>query len=350
MITLLTGLPGHGKSYYITEQLLKAMKEGGTDRRYFQFGVRGLDLPGVETFEPEKWFELPEKSFFVIDEAQQVFPTAAPGTPKPKKITEFETHRHKGFDCIIATQQASQIHHHLRGLAGEHIHVHRPLGMGFANVWRFERACDPNDYHNKQAATKSLMRFSPDIWNHYHSATHHTVKRKLPIRLLLIPVLLVALVFTVVWGVKFFTGQKKTVDQNGNIVASGSTSSIFPSGMHTPGAAKAIASPLDYIRQYQPRVASVLASAPRYDDLNKPVEAPKISACIATVTRCVCYTQQATVYRVPESVCRSFADIGSFDDTRSSLPNGFNPVSATQSAPPVSVTTPAGVLASSASK
>lgn len=315
MITLLTGLPGHGKTYYLTKTLKELIAKHGQDRRYFVNGIPDFSLPGVEPFDAEKWYELPEKSFFVIDEAQRIFPTAQPGTPIGKKLSEFETHRHRGLDCIIITQHSGLIHHHLRRLVGEHIHVKRPFGMSFANVMRFEGVKNPEDYHDAKTATKSVMRFSPDIWSHYRSATHHTVKMRIPFKLILLPLLLVLLGGIAWYGVQFFKGQQKTVSADGKIVSGQSAIPGLPTGMQPHQGEKRTLSPEEYLKQWEPRIAAVPSSAPRYDELTKPADFPRVAACVVIGQQCKCWTQQATAIKVSDSSCRSFVNSGEFDDT-----------------------------------
>lgn len=314
MITLLTGLPGNGKTYYLVKTLTELIKKEGQQRRYFQNGITDFSVPGVETFEPEKWYELPDKSFFVIDEAQRIFPTAQPGGPIGKKLSEFETHRHRGMDCIIITQDASLIHHHLRRLVGEHINVERPFGMPFANVLTFQGLKNPKDYHDRQTATKSVMRFSPEVFNQYRSATHHTVKTRIPFKLILLPILLCVFVAA---GYAAYTGlrsQQRTVGADGKPVQSTGVPGMYPTGMEPKGQSAKALTPVEYAKQWEPRINQVPWSAPRYDELTKPQDFPRVAACVQLAGRCNCWTQQATAIKVSDSICKTFVASGEFDD------------------------------------
>lgn len=71
MITLMTGLPGHGKTLYCIKMVReRAEKEGRTV--YFH-GIKELTLPWVEMHSPESWPDCPDGSIVVIDECQKSY-------------------------------------------------------------------------------------------------------------------------------------------------------------------------------------------------------------------------------------------------------------------------------------
>ena len=62
-----------------------------------------------------------------------------------------------------------------------------------------------------------------------------------------------------------------------------------------------------------PVIASLPWTAPIYRPLAKPVTFPKISGCIANEKKCKCFTQQATIVDLEESVCRMMVKRKIFD-------------------------------------
>ena len=69
-------------------------------------------------------------------------------------------------------------------------------------------------------------------------------------------------------------------------------------------------STVEYLREQQPRVAGLAYTAPVYDEVTKPVEAPYPAACVKMGDRCGCYSQQATKLDVPKALCESIVSGG----------------------------------------
>ena len=120
MIELLQGLPGSGKSYYaVSNRIVSALKSGRRvyavmDLVYSDFwsGLRGLGFNELRerliicddlSFIPS----LVENDFVVIDECQRFF--RAGSNPDKDVLYWFETHRHKGLDVILITQDYMKI-------------------------------------------------------------------------------------------------------------------------------------------------------------------------------------------------------------------------------------------------
>ncbi|MBN0698390.1 zonular occludens toxin, partial [Pseudomonas aeruginosa] len=81
----------------------------------------------VEFDTPEEWYNLPDGSVIVIDEAQRVFGNDG-SRARPEKVTRFETHRHQGLDIHLITQHPSLLCTPVRKLVGKHINFIRPYG------------------------------------------------------------------------------------------------------------------------------------------------------------------------------------------------------------------------------
>lgn len=147
------------------------------------------------------WYELPRNSVIFVDECQQTFPPRPVGARVPMHCSEFETHRHKGYDVFLVTQDAKLLDNHVRRLAGVHMHFFRPFGGSIIKrVWS-DKVIDPDDYFQKKAAQVSTAPRDKKYYGLYWSADVHTHKFKVPTKLLLIfPVF-----FGVIYGIYFVT-------------------------------------------------------------------------------------------------------------------------------------------------
>ena len=180
MITLITAVPGSGKSLYMVGRILKWLEEG----RAVYANINGLNIPGVHP-SPDDWRDTPEGSVVIYDECQE--PHLYPSNAKPGEVTDprlkaMEKHRHTGHDLVFATQSPTFVHHHVRKLVGEHIHLYRPNGMQGANIYTWSGfACtDPNDRREQERADHQLWKFPREHFNLYKSATVHTHKFRFP--------------------------------------------------------------------------------------------------------------------------------------------------------------------------
>src|SRR4249919_828308 len=118
-ITLLTGLPGSGKTQRMVKFLKEAHERG---ELLFVSNLNGLKLPHSVCTNPRDWRSLPAGSILVVDEAQEFFRTRR-GGEAPEYITAMERIRHHGVRLVLATQQPDYLDAHLRGLVGLHEHL-----------------------------------------------------------------------------------------------------------------------------------------------------------------------------------------------------------------------------------
>ena len=97
MITLITGLPGSGKTLFtIADVMPMAEKE---NRQVYYSGIAECTVPGwIELENGEDWYNCPDGSIVIIDECQRVFRPRATGAHVPKYVSRFETHRHQGLE------------------------------------------------------------------------------------------------------------------------------------------------------------------------------------------------------------------------------------------------------------
>jgi len=188
MITLITAVPGSGKTLYTIGLINKALSEG---RPVFH-NINGLVYKKFTNHHllqesPDDWRDTPEGSLVVYDEAQQahLYPSNAQrGKVEDARLTAMETHRHTGHDLIFITQAPTFVHHHIRKLVGEHIHLYRGRGLGGAMRYEWSHTCDaPNDRREQERATAEFWKFPKEHFSFYTSAVMHTHKFKFPVKI-----------------------------------------------------------------------------------------------------------------------------------------------------------------------
>ncbi len=346
MLVIRTGKPGHGKTLNtIREVDQKAHAEG---RVVYFHNINGLkpDQLQAQWFEfedPEKWFELPNDSIIVVDEAQGWFGARDPRARPPEHITRFETMRHQGHEVHLVTQDPRYLDVHLRRLCNSHIHYWRVFKS--AQLLRFESEVVVEKVELKTSfkdADKKSLRLDKRYFGAYTSsnAKHH-FQTKVPTKFILAICVLVGAGFLVYRAYERYSTEKAALE-----TASAPSGSMVEQVRDTVGAfirsapsESADASPKtveQYLNQRVPRVQDLPASAPIYDGLTAPATYPK-PVCIATtdldlitrnhrrmmlgetadgLTGCACNTQQGTRLDVSFDFCMSVVTNGYFDHTR----------------------------------
>lgn len=208
MITIITGQPGNGKTLMGMWLMAKeyernaaAVKAGKEQPRRFFSNVKGATteenpeaFPWVERMPSHNdWTKLPHGSFVQLDEAHSdgetpglerygcLFPsTGKPGESSDPRIRAMSTSRSSfSIDLQLITQWPSKIHHQVRTLAGEHIHMSRAFGLERAGVLKWTRVqADPYDEDQREKAEEEIWPYPKDIYRRYVSATLHTSAHK----------------------------------------------------------------------------------------------------------------------------------------------------------------------------
>ena len=160
-----------------------------------------------------QWESLPDGSVVVIDECQKVFPARKLTDPLPP-VTALSEHRHRGFDFVLVTQSPMMMDSYVRRLVGEHVHCVRRFGLkGCTRYTWGECVDDPQSHTMRSRAIESVWKYPHTLFPLYASATLHTVKTKLPLRMVLIPVGVVAALIAgyFAWGSLESIGSGETI-------------------------------------------------------------------------------------------------------------------------------------------
>lgn len=300
-LELVTGLPGSSKSLTTISRVEEIRKSSG--REVYYSGIKDLMLPWTE-FDPEKWFELPVGSIIVIDEAQRAYRPSSVSKDPQKWITELETIRHRGYNMVMITQHPMLLHSNVRKLVGAHYHMVRVFGGGRVTMHEFAGVRQNVDSKSGRAdSIQHHIKLNKGMFAAYKSAEVHTVKRRIPMRLVLfvVIVLLLPVIAWLVW-------QRLHQPPGAREVSASPVAAAVSAGVMRPK--------LSYLEERIPRITGLPATAPIYDEVTRPQVAPKPVACVAAATRCSCYTQQGTkLPAMPDVTCRSIVANGYFDDS-----------------------------------
>jgi hypothetical protein len=321
MLYLNTGQPGHGKTLLTIEEVERIGRE--QNRPVFYSGITLLPtgplLGNWIEHDPMKWYELPPNAIMVIDECQKTFRPRGTGSSVPKHEEELETHRHGGIDLYLLTQHPMFASTHVRRLTHEHRHIVRVYGMQVATVHTWNTCRDDCDKAGRREDSNAVKRSYPKhVYKWYKSAEVHTVKRSIPKRIIMLailPFLLAACVWYMYWSVS----KRVKGEEVGNITSNGQITQAAPRSGHRGQEKRyayqdALQESKQWVYDHTPRVAGLEQTAPRFDELTRPTRVPVPAACLHTLNRCKCYTQQATPLDVGFNQCVEFARNGYFEE------------------------------------
>lgn len=327
MITLLTGLPGNGKTlfaiwmveaYRIKEnkRLEEESKRTGCAlvvREVFYSGITDLTLPWT-VIDPTKWFECPHGSIIVTDEAQDTFPVKANGSQLPEHYELLAKHRHQGYDLFVITQHPTLIHNFVRKLVGRHFHSIRKFGLQRSTIYEWSAtANNPETSSSHKSAIVLKWSYPKEVFSYYKSAELHTVKRSIPVKVILAVLFLVVFV-----GVFYFVlDQYQARARSAQLAVSGPGATVRPGGngsLQGGSYLDPMADAKRFVFQQTPRVEGLVHTAPKYDEMTKPLRAPVPSICISKPPVCKCYSQQGTNLPVTVAVCVDIANNGFFKE------------------------------------
>lgn len=325
MITVITGTPGSGKT-----SLAVALIKDIVDRPVFVMGIKELKVPHEVTPPVSEWTEMrpspedpdlrkacftfPPRSIVVVDEAQTIFRPRAVGSKVPAEVAAFETHRHEGIDFILITQHVGLLDPNLRKLVDKHLHIHGTFLGRVLHEW--VGLGDPESTSSRQIAAKKTYRPDRSTFGLYKSAEVHTkVKRRLPVYAWVFVVAVIGAV-----GLGFYAYKRISERAGFSPVASSPVAGpSAPSGASSVNRVKTVA---EYVADSVPRVPGLAHTAPRYDSITEPVDAPFPVGCVLVSAyrdrpeRCRCVDQQGNDYDTTAALCRHIVAHGMFWDWR----------------------------------
>jgi len=321
--TVVTGLPGNGKTLYTLWMVEKRRKE--EHRPVFYSGIKELALEW-EAIDPYEWHKAPANAIVVIDEAQRSHDDAVdqkkgrgklfgvrPRGEEPDWVTQLEVHRHGGIDLVLLTQHPMFLSAHVRKLADRHLHLVRRWGFQSSTVHEWGEVRE--DCHKRRAdSSKHTFSFPREVYRWYKSAEAHTMKVRVPWRIWGMGIVILALIGLIWFVVHRLAAQVGGPAQSSSQVAA-QPGGAFPGGPAGGQGLRVAGQSLsrgEWLAQWEPRVPGLGYTAPVYDDVTKPVDAPYPAACVVIRGGCQCWTQQATRLQVPDALCRTIVAGGFF--------------------------------------
>ena len=311
-ITLITGLPGHGKTLYT---LFRWRQESEKESRpVFYSGIKinpDGPLRHWQEWKVEDWEKLPPKSIFIVDEAQFAMKVQGRGM-QPEWMEKLTVHRHSGIDFVLSTQNPMLLDSYVRRLVDRHFHIVRKFGTRFATIHEFVNGVQEQVAKSRSGSIRHEWRYPPDVFQWYTSAEVHTVRRRIPMRVwlfLAIPFIFGALAL-LAWSRLRPHEPEVPKHPEWPVVQVGAQASARP----VNAADRRELTPLEYAKEYQPRIAGLAHTAPAYDKVTEPRQAPYPAACVSMPSKgiCKCYTQQATALDTPKELCEQVAAGGFF--------------------------------------
>ena len=354
MISLITGVPGSGKTLFVFAELAKPEYQG---RTVFFSGVEGLELrEGWFVLEDgESWEVVPDGAVVVIDEVQRRFPLRKEGQPS-KEVEALQTHRHRGVDLLLTSQSPMQVDVAVRRVVGRHVHLVRRFGTPVSTAFEWGE-CHPSadDPRERFSAEKSLFRFPRAHYGKYRSAVIHTHKVRIPAKAwAVLGVSALVLVGLYYGGSMLFGRGIGVVETSGGpggaVAPSGSSSGGLGVGVPFGGSSSGGTGAPRQSWDERPTIPGKPWTAPIYAAVAKVETFPRIAGCMVGAGRaCRCYSQQGTVIQVGPDECRLRVEQGVFDPflTEASGASGRRPRGATRADAPSSggggVAPPGGV-------
>ncbi|WP_322739577.1 zonular occludens toxin domain-containing protein [Delftia tsuruhatensis] len=314
MLYLITGANGAGKTLNTLKWVReRSVKEGRPVCHNGRFEpVEGGELSSWKRVDFKDWQKEPDGTIFLIDECHNDMPVRGASATVPDEIRMLAEHRRRGMDFYLVTQHPQNIDNFVRRLVGSpgwHRHLKRTFGADLVSCIEWA-AVNPNcekDGSGK-TGTVSMVGFPKEVYGWYKSASLHTGKKKIPRAVwtaLAAVILAPTMIYFAVSGV-----YKNVVKGKAEPVATVGAS-------QAPGRAGSegrVLTAAEYVDARVPRIPGFPHSAPVYDSVTQPVEAPYPAACVVMRGECKCYTQQATLLYMPEGLCRHIVERGFFVD------------------------------------
>lgn len=343
-IELFTGLPGNGKTLLMVERLMKESEAAA--RPIIAAGIDGL-LDGVATIldDPRKWNDhdpngdptcdchgdgklhahrIPDGSLIFVDEAWKWFGHLQDATRQstPAHVLALAEHRHRGIDFVWTTQMPVQLFPFARSLIQNHHHVVRRFGTQLIDVYTWQELCeDVKSLPKRDAAIKKTRMLPKEYFGNYKSATLHTIKRKIPFRVLMLPVLLVAGVLAAYFAYAWLKPEHMAKKYGGASSNSAQAESSQAAGMGqgSEKKEKRFRDSADYTKQHLPRFGTMPWTAEVFDGRDV-VSDPRLF-CMSSNPgpdstgkhidhTCTCITEQGSYYELDIHTCRFVARRG----------------------------------------
>lgn len=326
MITLITGVPGSGKTLSVVSDLAKKIDNEWKDRKIFAEGILELKIEttpipeGHSINDMHVWLQYPENngSVVIIDEAQNVFPPRSPAVKTPPLVEWLHIHRHFGIDIILITQMPHRIDKHVRDLVGAHYHIHKTLlGIFMRYFWDY---CANNPRSEFRNARVEVYRFDKKAFGLYKSAEIHTKIKTPKSRVLyVIPIAMVLFALTFYLAYKLILGLGGK-EETQNVVSENQVEQVKQTAeTASQNAGQNIGQKLaqdEGKHNLKPEMLETTVdghpeSKPIYNGVRQVKQMEFPVACVKSSNSCNCYSSQATVLKeIDKKTCIEYVENG----------------------------------------
>lgn len=325
MITYITGLPGAGKTLHLIKEALTDPNYQG--RPIYYIGIEECTVEGwikIDEEQLNRWYELPESSVILIDEVQDYWRARTDYKQVPVPIQKLEKHRHGGYDFIATSQFPRQTDTLFRGVIGRHFHYERMFGFNTIRKFEFQKCVvDPaNDYFSRKDALTSTEKLDKKYFGLYKSSVDHTHKRRVPKKLYVLALGIVAVVtaFLFLPSMILTTPEAFDADKVATSFTSDVSAQLNTTRQNSATETHMFSDTDSFLKHQTPLIPNRPDTAPIYAELHKAVSMPRPN-CLSYERRgqvkCECYSQQATKMAIDHSVCLYYVNNGyEFDYTR----------------------------------
>ncbi|MDC7805227.1 zonular occludens toxin domain-containing protein [Luteimonas sp BLCC-B24] len=343
-IEIYTGKPGNGKTALMMERLVaEATKKD--PRPLFAYGIDGLE-PGLATVlkDPREWnavkpgevctchdtddagpctaHVIPNGAMIFIDEAWKWFGHLhdASRQATPAHVLALAEHRHRGIDMVWTAQGPNQIYPFARPLIADHYHTVRRFGTQLIDVFKWEELQEEvKSTARRELAIRQTRALPKSVFGRYKSAEQHTIKRKLPWRLVLLPLLPIAIAGCAWWAYVTLrpSAAPAPAQEAGAAGLPAAPPTAAPQSAATPQSRAA--TPAEYVETHTPRFATMPWSAPIFD--GRAAVSDPLLMCMSSTggldaqgewkePSCGCRTEQGTMYDIAIEECLLVAKRG----------------------------------------
>lgn len=329
MIYSYFGVPGSGKTLFTLRDLydfwqrdaeIRCKKEGRDKREWqslarpvYVSNVKGLNVPGWNVLDnPKDWYKCPPTSIVMIDEVSKVFPLRPNGSPVPDHVQAIAEHRHEAVDLFIIDQHPSSVDNFVRRRMEQTNYIVRKFGsrLTYHYTWAgFQEAPEKA----LRSAFKRERLHPKECYSWYVSAEEHTHQFKLPREAYYFAIAAFAIP-AAIYGL-YITAQKLGFEKQAEaekVVSDAKAQSQQTGDVALPMRTDPASEFREYVSRLQPRVEGFPHTARAYDNLTQPTIVPIPAGCVATASRCSCYTQQATPISMDDDQCRRIVAGGVF--------------------------------------
>lgn len=309
MIYLITGTPGDGKSLRAVWYAERYLREGRPVFGNIAGYSRICAIPGMSPMVrlPNglyegglggDWRQTPKGSVVIYDEAHKDFPARGLTGVVPDRVLAMTDHRHTDHDIFLVTQHPSYIDHFIRRLVGRHDHVRRLGSMNRVALLSANSVMELPAGVDSSNSEKTFWPYPKSLFSVYESATHHSVRHRIPQPVIFVLVLLLALFLLGFYSWSHFKNRSfsdsaASASASDSVVSAASAASVPSSSEPNVAANRLLAL----------RPVEVRPVLPLDEYIQKVRSSRTFMGCARSVHACRCWDSKGDPLLVSDQIC-----------------------------------------------